>query len=176
MRNLYLTGLPGSGKSTVGAIAARFLGYRFLESEEDILWGTDGDMQDLWDKEGEDGMRFRERVALLRLAQMDSCVVTLTDGALLWENNRVTLEKTGLIVYLARDLEKIAATLPEKRCPTLPRGRDSLRELWEERSLLYETFAEAISNEGMPDETARQLMERMIKENGRFEINWSQYA
>jgi len=175
VRNLYLTGLPGSGKSTVGALTARLLSYRFYESEEDILWGTGGDLQDLWDKEGEDGVRFRERVALLRLAQMDSCVVALTDGALLWENNRVTLEKTGLVIYLARNLEKIAEELPQKRHPTLARGKDSLPDLWEERAQLFEAFAERFSNDGPPEQTARQLAQRMIKENDRYQIDWSQY-
>jgi len=171
MRNLYLTGLPGSGKTTVGRLTASLLGYTFVESLEDILGSDYPSAQALWDAEGEDGFRFRERVALLRLAHMDSLVVAVSDGALIWENNRVTMNKTGLIVSLVRDPDRITLTGDDE--PTL---RDmSLQELWEDRMDLYAAYSRELSNEGTPEQAAETLAAWMKEENDRFAIDWTQY-
>ena len=171
MRNLYLTGLPGAGKTAVGRLTAERLGYTFIESLEDILASDYPTARALWQAEGEDGFRFRERVALLRLAHMDSAVVAVSDGALIWENNRVTMNKTGLVVSLLRDPKQIR--LEGDDHPTLE--EESLQELWEDREELYRTFSRCLVNEGTVQEAAETLVAWMKEENDRFAIDWSQY-
>lgn len=171
MRNLYLTGLPGSGKTEVGRLAAKLLGYTFIESLEDILATEFPSACALWDAEGEEGFRFRERVALLRLAHMDSVVVAVSDGALIWENNRVTMNKTGLVVALQRDPSLIRLANDDQ--PTL--REESLEELWEDRRELYAACSRILVNEGTPEEAAATLAEWMKEENDRFAIDWTQY-
>lgn len=171
MRNLYLTGLPGSGKTTVGKAVAKALGYTFVESLEDILTSDYPTATALWEAEGEDGFRFRERVALLRLAHMDSLVVATSDGALIWENNRVTMNKTGLVVSLLRDVDQI--TLPGDDYPTL--AEESLEELAEDRQPLYEAYSRTLANNGTVDAAVETLVAWMKEENDRFAIDWTQY-
>ncbi len=172
MRNLYLTGLPGSGKTEVGRLTAELLGYTFVESLEDILGSDFPTASALWQAEGEDGFRFRERVAILRLAHMDSVVVAVSDGALIWENNRVTMNKTGLVVSLLRDPGLIR--LNGTDYPTLE--DETLQELWEDREELYRNCSRCLVNEGTVQEAAETLAAWMKEENDRFAIDWTQYT
>jgi len=173
MRNLYLTGLPGSGKTEIGKKVARAMGMTFVESAEDILLGEAPTLTELWARIGEADFRVRERVALLRLAHADNLVVAVTDGALIWENNRVTMNKTGLVVSLDRDVEKI--TFSHEDHPWMPQGRDGLQELYEDRAELFENFSLSVDNNGTMDACVEALCEAIKKENDRFAIDWSQY-
>jgi shikimate kinase len=97
---IYLTGFMGSGKSTVGPLLARALGYRFLDLDTAIVQQAGQPIPQLFSEEGEAGFRQRETEALRSTGQQDRMVIALGGGALTFEHNLQWARENGLVLYL----------------------------------------------------------------------------
>lgn len=131
--NIVLIGMPGSGKSTVGRILAAALGRPFRDSDEEIVKEAGCPIPALFEREGEEGFRARERAAVARLSLTGGCVIATGGGAVLKEENLRALRRTGRLYFLDRRLDDI--------CPTddrpLSRDRAALQKRYAERYPIY---------------------------------------
>jgi len=82
IRNIFLIGPMGSGKSAVGRHLARLFRFNFLDSDADIESKTGVDISFIFEKEGEAGFRVRERESIERLTQLESIVLATGGGGL----------------------------------------------------------------------------------------------
>ena len=78
--NLYLVGMMGSGKSTVGPLLAEALGYRFLDADAVISQAAGCSIPEIFERDGEAGFRSLERQVLQQLSQWHSLVVATGGG------------------------------------------------------------------------------------------------
>jgi shikimate kinase len=99
-RNIYLVGLMGAGKTTVGRQLARRLGRDFLDSDHEIVERTGVPVSTIFEIEGEDGFRRREAQAIAELTAMPGIVLATGGGVVLNPENRRYLRDTGWVVYL----------------------------------------------------------------------------
>lgn len=140
---MWLIGMMGSGKTTVGALAARHLGVPFYDTDAMIVDEFGRPIADIWAELGEDGFREMEREAVARVP--GTCVAAAGGGAVLDDVNRALIMQSGRVVWLRARPEQLAARLggAEDR-PLLGEGRsraDTLRHLLEERNEAYASLA-----------------------------------
>jgi shikimate kinase len=100
IRNIFLVGPMGAGKSAVGRQLARLLKREFLDSDAEIEARTGVDIAFIFEKEGEAGFRRRERDVIQALTACEGVVLATGGGAILDPANRAALASRGTVVYL----------------------------------------------------------------------------
>lgn len=99
-RNIYLVGLMGAGKTTVGRQLAKRMGRPFYDSDHEIVERTGVPIPTIFEIEGEDGFRRREAQTIAELSAAQSIVLATGGGVVLNPENRRRLHDTGWVVYL----------------------------------------------------------------------------
>ena len=136
MGDLILIGLPASGKTTVGRQLARRLDMPFFDCDEAIEAAADCSVSDIFARHGEAYFRELEHRTLETLCRKESCVIATGGGAVLREDNRLLLQRSGTVFWLDRPLSDIMSTDFQTRRPLLTAGRKVLEHLTEERRVL----------------------------------------
>jgi len=136
--NLVLIGMPGCGKSTIGAAAARLMGRAFVDMDVEIERQTGLSVPEVFAREGEAAFRDREQAVAGVIGRGASLVIATGGGSVLREETMRALLANGAAVWLIRPVE----LLPLEGRP-LSASRDALRRLERERSPLYEQYASA---------------------------------
>jgi len=155
----------GAGKTTIGRQLARRLGMDFFDSDREIERAAGVDVAMIFEFEGEAGFRKRERRAIKELANKHGIVAATGGGAVLAEENRLSLARSGTVIYLDTGVEEqLRRTRHDKKRPLLdtPDPRQALLDLAEMRNPLYQSIADIrISTEGR---NARSVIQFLTKE------------
>ena len=147
MNNVTLIGMPGAGKSTLGVVLAKILGYEFLDSDLLIQKTEKRRLYEIIDQEGTEGFKAIENRVNASI-QTDRTVIA-TGGSVVYCSEAMEhLKSIGKVVYLKISLESLAKRLGnhEKRGVLLKEGQ-TLKSLYEERTPLYEKYADIVVDE-----------------------------
>ena len=159
---VYLVGMPGSGKSTVGAELAGRLGVPFVDLDVEIARRDGRSITEIFEAEGEAGFRAREAKELLDASTHDPAVIACGGGVVLEPANRITLRSTGTCVFLDVPLEVLAARVQPDEGRPLIRAAGDLERLLGERVPLYREFAaHVVDGSGDPGEVADAIVEEL---------------
>lgn len=156
--NIYLIGLMGAGKTTIGRQLAKALKMPFYDSDKAIEEATGVNIPTIFEFEGEEGFRDREQKMIRQLTELEGIVLATGGGAILREENRRLLQENGFVVYLKCSVNRILErTRKDTQRPLLrtdnPRAR--LESLYAEREPLYSACADFKVDTGiMPSKTA----------------------
>ena len=152
IRNIFLIGPMGSGKTAVGRHLARLFHFSFLDSDADIESKTGVDISFIFEKEGEAGFRVRERESIERLTRLESIVLATGGGAVIEADNRRALAERGVVVYLRTSIDQQLDRTKHARHRPLLNGTDpeqKLTELMLGRAALYSEIANlTVSTDG----------------------------
>jgi len=145
--NITLIGMPGAGKSTVGVVLAKVLGYRFLDSDLEIQEQTGKLLYELIRDYGDDGFLELENRINAGL-QAEHSVIATGGSAVYGKEAMEHLREISKVVYLRLPYEKLETRLGDlhKRGVVLKPGQ-TLRDLLELRDPLYEKYAHIIVDE-----------------------------
>ena len=135
----------GSGKTAVGRRLAALLDFQFHDSDHFIEEQTGVDVAFIFEKEGEEGFRRRERKAIDELTGLPNVVLATGGGAILDPDNRRHLAGRGFVVYLQTSLDQqLERTSRSRSRPLLEQGdpRQRLEALMHEREPLYREVAD----------------------------------
>ena len=99
--NLVLIGFMGSGKSSVGRLAAKALGFQFVDTDHLITERTGKQISEIFETEGEESFRAQETKALEELSTRIHCVISTGGGAVLSPKNRGLLREIGFVACLS---------------------------------------------------------------------------
>lgn len=161
MENIVLIGMPGVGKSTVGVILAKILGYQFIDSDLVIQEQEKRLLKDIIATEGVQGFIDIENQINCRITG-EQCVIA-TGGSVVYGREAMEhYKEIGTIVYLKQDYERIAKRLRDIRGRgVVLRENQTLEELYDERQGLYEKYADIIIDEKSMnvEETIEKLVE-----------------
>jgi shikimate kinase len=151
--SVFLIGLPGSGKTTVGRQLARRLQLPFLDSDHEIENRIGCSIREFFEREGE--LRFRdvEQDVLDELSQGAAKVLSTGGGSVLRPLNRQHLHARGRVVYLKSTPEELFRRLRHDTNRPLLQVADplaKLRSLFEERDPLYREVAHFVLETGRP--------------------------
>jgi len=137
----------GAGKTTIGRHLARSLGCEFIDSDHEIERRTGADIPWIFDIEGEQGFRERERAVIDDLSQRQGIVLATGGGAVLDAGNRRHLVSRGMVVYLRASVDRLAQRTAMDRNRPLLQTDDPvqrLQRLFDERDPLYREIADFI--------------------------------
>lgn len=162
--NIYLVGPMGAGKTTIGKRIAEIKGMNFVDSDAEIEKRTGVDISFIFDMEGEEGFRRREREMLAELTRLSNTVLATGGGAVLDSRNRDLLSARGVVVYLETPLDQQLARTRTNRDRPLLEGSDdieaTLKRLMEERDPLYRRIADLVVVTG--EQPARKLAHEIV--------------
>ncbi len=149
--NLFLVGMMGAGKTTVGKLLTQKLGKTFIDSDEEIQQRTGVTIPHIFDIEGEAGFRQREASVIQDLVKRNNIVLATGGGAVLNEQSRDALRDNGIVVYLKSTVHDLwQRTRHDRNRPLLqtadPRAR--LKELYELRDPIYTQVADLVMSTG----------------------------
>ena len=168
LRNIYLIGPMGAGKSTIGRMLARELGQPFFDSDHVVEEHSGADIPWIFDMEGESGFRDRETQVIEELCGEHGIVMATGGGAVGRAENRRFLRTHGLVVYLTAPVAvQLQRTEKDKRRPLLqrPDREQVLTNLLKARDPLYRSIADlildtvALSPRGVINTIVRHLQE-----------------
>ena len=164
-RNLFLIGPMGAGKSAVGKQLARLLSYPFHDSDHEIEQRTGADISLIFEREGEDGFRRRERAVLAELTAREGIVLATGGGAILDADNRRDLAERGCVVYLETSIAQQAERTARTRHRPLLEGADPvqrLEQLMRVREPLYQLIADitVVTNSSRVRTVAEGILQR----------------
>ena len=163
--NVVLIGMPGAGKSTLGVVLAKILGYEFIDADLLIQSKLDKTLQKLIDACGPDGFIEVENEVLCTLSA--SHAVVATGGSAVYSDEAMNhLKSIGTVVYLRVSYEELESRLGglHERGVVMKSGMGmSLSDLYEERRPLYEKYADlTIDIDGLSvRDAARRLVDQL---------------
>jgi shikimate kinase len=149
--NLFLVGLMGAGKTTVGRFLAKHYECVFYDSDHEIEARTGVKIPLIFDIEGEAGFRKREEVVMTELTAKQEIVLATGGGAVLSPINRENLRKNGVVIYLRGTPEHLyERTRHDRNRPLLQTANPlvKLRELYKQRDPLYREVADIVVDTG----------------------------
>jgi shikimate kinase len=144
VRSIFLVGPMGAGKTAVGRQLARRLNLRFADSDAEIVARTGVDIAYVFEREGEEGFRIRERDVIDALTSTAGIVLATGGGAILLPVNRERLAARGTVVYLETTIEQQLERTRRGQHRPLLAGTDrraKLEELAQLREPLYRSIA-----------------------------------
>ena len=128
MDNLIFIGLPGCGKSTIGAMVAKALALPFYDADI-VTERLAGETIPHMFEKGEAYFRIRETEAIRQLCQKNRCVISCGGGVVTRKENMALLKKAGTIFFLDRDVEAIIASVDTSTRPLLEEDAEKVRDL-----------------------------------------------
>ena len=160
-RNLVLIGMPGSGKTTVGKIAASKLGRKIVDLDEMIQNIAGKPIREIFAQDGEAAFRELEAQAVREIAGLTGLVIATGGGCVLRPENVDRLRRNGLLFLLDRAVDQL---LPTGDRPLADTAR-KLKQLYSQRMPLYRAAADQIiAVNGNETETSDTVIRRFIEE------------
>jgi shikimate kinase len=157
---IYLLGFMGAGKSTVGELLARELGWAFIDLDATIEAGQGISVRDIFDQTGEPFFREIERAALIEASKTEPAVIALGGGTFVQQPNLAFIrERGGVTVWLDCSAPGLYRRCVGKDNRPLFRDLLSFTQLLEQRLPFYALANYRVSTEGrQPEEVVQQIL------------------
>jgi shikimate kinase len=156
---VVLVGFMGSGKSAVGRVLARRLGYVFEDMDRRIEERARRTIAEIFRDEGEEAFRKLEQEEALALSRLTRRVVASGGGAFARPDTRALLQKGALTVWLRCDIGRILSRVTADGSRPLAGNRDIMRALLAEREPSYRMADAAVeASAGSPREVADRIV------------------
>ncbi|CNJ40012.1 shikimate kinase AroL [Yersinia rohdei] len=169
-QTIFMVGARGAGKTTIGKALAQALGYRFIDTDLFMQQSLQSSVADIVAREGWDGFRLRESMALQTVTAPKTVVAT-GGGAVLSHENRTFMCNHGLVVYLQASANVLAERLAEDpedaQRPSLT-GKPIVEEMLDvlaSREALYQDVAHHVLDATQrPEDVVEQILQILADE------------
>lgn len=156
--DIVLIGMPGSGKTSIGAMVAEMCGRTFIDTDAEVEKAAGKSIPEIFAESGEAAFRELESKIIAEVSASSGAVIATGGGAVLSEKNRLALKRNGVAVYIKRDLNDLSS---EGRPLSAALGAE---KLYAERAAVYEAFADVeVENKDIVSAAERVAQ---IAENG----------
>lgn len=166
MKNVVMVGMPGSGKSTIGVILAKSLGFDFVDTDLVICKREGKKLQEIIDTEGLERFLEIEQQVGEEISPVNSVVAT--GGSMILSDEAMkNLKKDGIVVYVEVPLKilKKRITNMKTRGIAFKKG-ETLEDIFRVRTPLYEKYADitiTADENTVPEDCVNQIVERIEK-------------
>lgn len=138
--NIVLTGMPSSGKTTVGKLLAKKIGKTFVDTDDEIVKKIGMDIPSYFAKYGEAEFRKAESEVIKELSSKNSLIIATGGGAVLNCDNIRRLKQNGRIYFIDRSLENLTPTSDRP----LSSDITALKKRYNERYPIYNLTADVV--------------------------------
>lgn len=166
MRNVYLSGMPGCGKSTLGEAVAKKIGWEYVDLDKMVIEKEDvQDMNDLFAKKGVAHFRKLESQCIEEISQKERCLVSLGGGAILNDENVKTMMNSGKVVFVDVSLDTLRNRIDVSSRPLVKDINQALEDMYYNRIDRYRRNSNFIfDNEGPLEENVNELAAFIVGE------------
>ena len=161
-QHIFLIGMPGAGKTTVGKALSKELNRDFYDLDLTIQEKTGKSIQNIIIYDGEEKFRQHEYDAIRELIRNKPSVIATGGGTVLSEKTVQIMRNNGIIVFVNRDVTQILDDLDLEIRPLLKESIEYIFRLYEERYPLYESVSHIkIGNESNISDTVQAIIEAL---------------
>ena len=144
-RHIFIIGMPGSGKSSLGRRVAGNLRIPYVDMDQRITQGLGCAVTEIFERYGEQAFRTAETNVLIQLTRETPSIVSTGGGTVMRDINRAIMRNHGVIVLIDRPLQDIMSDIKLDRRPLLARkGLGEVERLYHERIGVYRSVADAV--------------------------------
>lgn len=163
--NVTLIGMPGSGKSTVGKLLAKKLGYNFIDTDSLIEEKVGKRLQEIIETEGEEKLLILEQKAVLGLTNTENSIIA-PGGSIIFSPEAMRhLKALSRVLYIDTPIDEIRNRIKKDSRGIIGAKNKTLEEIFLERRPLYEKYADLqiAGRQKTPEQIAGEIFEK-IKE------------
>ena len=164
-RHIFLIGMQGCGKSSLGKRVARETGLPFADTDALVAQSADGTVNDFFERYGEDAFRKAETNVLVLLTRARPMMISTGGGTVMNPVNRHIMRSWGRIVWIDRPLEDILSDIKLDRRPTLrDGGLEEVERVYHERLPVYRDLADVTIRNNQGYHMAVYMLSRLVQE------------
>ena len=164
-RHIFMIGMQGSGKSSLGKRVAKETGIPFADTDALVAQSIGGTVNEFFDRYGEETFHRAETNALVALTRARPMIISTGGGTVMNPVNRHIMRSWGAIVLIDRPLEEILGDIKLDRRPTLrDGGLAEVERLYHERMPVYRDLADITLKNDQGYRMAVYTLVRMIRE------------
>ena len=164
-RHIFLIGMQGCGKSSLGKRVARETGLSFADTDAMVAGSAGGTVNDFFAQYGEDVFRRAETGALALLTRARPMMISTGGGTVMNPVNRHIMRAWGTIVLIDRPLEEILTDIKLDRRPTLrDGGLEEVERVYHERIQVYRDLADIVVRNDQGYHMAVYTLSRLVRE------------
>jgi shikimate kinase len=168
MGNIVITGFMGTGKTTVGNLVARMVGYRLFDTDFEIEKKAGMNVSAIFESRGEKEFRRMERETIAAAADFERTVIVTGGGAITFDENLGNMRRAGMIFCLCAEPGEILKRIKDDDTRPLLKGTDKLdgiRSLLEKRRAAYSMSDVMIKTDNKStEEIAREIISAFEKD------------
>ncbi|MBE5803621.1 MAG: shikimate kinase [Clostridiales bacterium] len=166
-RHVFLIGMPGCGKSSLGKRVAGNLRVPYVDMDQRISETVGCTVSEMFDRYGEQAFRNAETNTLIQLTRETPSMISTGGGTVLRENNRAIMRNHGVIVLIDRPLEEIMSDIKLDRRPLLAqKGLGEVERLYHERIEIYRSVADFVMDNGNGYHAGLRGLEMIMRHMG----------
>ena len=159
MENIYLIGLMGSGKSAIGKALCHKIHRKYVDTDAVVEKNFNMTIAEIFQNYGEKTFRQAEKDVMMDLARRRNRVVSTGGGVILQKENVKLMRKSGVVIWLERDIELILKGKRIRQRPLLAENPGKIYDIAKERYDIYETACHfKVDNNGTPGETVGKIL------------------
>ena len=164
-KHLYLIGMQGCGKSSLGKRTAKETGVPFADTDALVAGSAGGTVNDFFAHYGEEAFRRAETRVLAELTRAKPMIISTGGGSVMNPENRHIMRSWGTIVLIDRPLEDILGDIKLDRRPDLrPGGLEEVERVYRERIPIYRALADVTLRNDQGYHMALYILTRLVKE------------
>lgn len=162
MKNIILTGMMGSGKTTIANMLGKELSRQVVDTDDLVVELGGMSISDMFRIHGEEYMRKLETQAAKMLSEKEDLIIATGGGLPLRQENRDCLRKTGIVIFLRRDPGITYDTMDRSGRPLAQQGREAFVRRFLEREPTYRDFSHIIIHDfSCPNNTVAEILEKL---------------
>ena len=164
-KHLYLIGMQGCGKSSLGKRTAKETGVPFADTDALVAGSAGGTVNDFFARYGEEAFRRAETRVLAELTRAKPMIISTGGGSVMNPENRHIMRSWGTIVLIDGPLEDILGDIKLDRRPDLrPGGLEEVERVYRERIPIYRALADVTLRNDQGYHMALYILTRLVKE------------
>ena len=162
-KHIFLIGMMGCGKSTIGKLLSRQLACSFIDLDEEIVRYEGRSIPEIFADVGDAGFRLCETAALECVIDEAPCIIATGGGIVTREKNIALMRQSGLVVWLNRPLGDMIADVRQDTRPNLDGDKEErMRTLFAQREALYRRAAHLEFDNTLPPMQSAEALTHML--------------
>lgn len=162
MKNIILTGMMGSGKTTIANLLGEKLSRQVIDTDDVVVELGGMSIAEMFSVRGEEFMRKLETESCRLLSEKEDLIIATGGGLPMRQENRDFLRGTGIVVFLNRDPGVTYDTMDRTGRPLAQQGRDAFVQRFLDREPTYRGFSHIVINDfSCPENTVAEILQKL---------------